>query len=201
VIDEGVEPFDYRGQSFVATKDQIVFMNAGEVHAHDQRSRSSDSHRTVCTGCTQTITNRKEHMKKLIIAALALVAALLPLHGFAQSKAHRVLFAITSSNQSDWQMTLGNISNLKKGLAPETVEVEVVAYGPGIAMVKKDSVVSDEMQTLEKEGVAFVGCENSMRRMQLTKADLVPGVGTVPSGIVEVVKKQEAGWSYVKAGQ
>lgn len=140
-------------------------------------------------------------MKKFAIALLAFAAALMPLQGLSQSRTHRVVFAITSPNQPDWQLTLGNIGNLKKGFAGEPVEVEVVAYGPGIAMVKKESAVSEGIEALEKDGVTFVACENSMRRMQLTKADLIPGVGTVPSGVVEVVKKQEAGWSYIKAGQ
>jgi hypothetical protein len=39
-----------------------------------------------------------------------------------------------------------------------------------------------------------------MRMRKVTKADLLDGVGTVPAGVVEIVKKQEAGWIYVKAG-
>jgi Uncharacterized conserved protein len=120
---------------------------------------------------------------------------------FAQSAKHHVLFAMTSPSDKDWMLTAGNIHNLLRGFSPESVEIEVVSYGPGVAMVKKDSAAAAEIQELEKDGVVFVACENSMRHMQLTKADLIPGVGTVPSGIVEVVKKEEAGWSYVKAGQ
>jgi intracellular sulfur oxidation DsrE/DsrF family protein len=40
-----------------------------------------------------------------------------------------------------------------------------------------------------------------MRARKVTKADLLDNMGTVPSGVVEVVKKQEAGWTYVKAGR
>lgn len=130
-----------------------------------------------------------------------LFVLLLPAMLLAQSGKHHVLFAMTSPNSPDWTLTMGNIRNLVNGLKPESVDVEVVSYGPGIAMVKKDSSAAEDIQKLEKEGVSFVACENSMRRMQMSKADLVPGVGTVPSGIVEVVKKEEAGWSYVKAGQ
>lgn len=140
-------------------------------------------------------------MKTFAVAILTVIALLLPLQAFSQSKAHHVLFAITSPNQPDWQLTIQNIGNLKKALTGDTVEVEVVAYGPGIAMVRKDSAVSGDIQELEKDGVVFLACENSMRHMQITKADLALGVGTVASGIAEIVKKQEAGWSYIKAGQ
>ncbi len=40
-----------------------------------------------------------------------------------------------------------------------------------------------------------------MRAHNLTQADLVPGAEIVPAGIAEVVRKQEAGWTYIKAGR
>jgi intracellular sulfur oxidation DsrE/DsrF family protein len=40
-----------------------------------------------------------------------------------------------------------------------------------------------------------------MRAQHVTVADLLEGVGTVPAGIVEVVTKQEQGWTYIKAGR
>ncbi len=119
----------------------------------------------------------------------------------AQSKVHRVLFAVTSADEADWRLTMGNIRNLIAGMAPEAVEVEVVAYGPGLALVRKPSSVDAEIQALQTKHVRFVACENSMHMQHVTAADLVDGVGSVPSGIIEVVKKQEQGWSYIKAGR
>lgn len=153
--------------------------------------------------------------KKLCAAALVLVAAFTSTAARGQSpatapaatakpsgaKAHRVLFALTSGEEPDWHMTLGNIGNLLKGLGPDAVDVEVVAYGPGVSMVRKGSAVDAGIQELEAKHVRFVACENSMRMQHITAADLAQGVGTVPSGIVEVVTRQEQGWTYVKAGR
>lgn len=140
-------------------------------------------------------------MRRLLLAVLTIATLTGSISASAQSKAHHVIFAVTSPSDKDWQLTLGNIRNLIHGFAPDAVEIEVVAYGPGIAMVRKSSSVGAEIDALEKTSVQFVACENSMKRMQITKADLHDGVGTVPSGIVEVVKRQEQGWSYIKAGQ
>ena len=49
-------------------------------------------------------------------------------------------------------------------------------------------------------GVAFVGCENTMTRKNMTKDQLVPFALTVDSGVAEVIRKQEQGWSYIKSG-
>jgi intracellular sulfur oxidation DsrE/DsrF family protein len=114
---------------------------------------------------------------------------------------HRVVFAVSSGDAGDWGMALGNIRNLRAGLKPEPVQVEVVAFGGGIAMVKKGSSVEKEIEALEAEGVVFLACENSMRHNDLTLADLVAGMGSTPAGIVEIVRRQEQGWSYIKAGR
>ena len=132
-----------------------------------------------------------------IALAFGAVLAILPMQ--AQTKAHRVLFAMTSSDQGDWQLTINNIRNLITGMAPESVEV--VAYGPGIAFLKKDSVDAAEMQKLESSHVHFIACGNAMQKQHLEASDLVAGSEVVPAGIAEVVKKQEQGWSYIKAGR
>jgi len=119
----------------------------------------------------------------------------------AQTKTHRVLFALTSGDEVDWKLMLGNIRNLLSGVAPDAIEVEVVSFGPGIAFIQKGSSVEAEITALQEKHVQFMACENSMRMRKLTIADLVVGAHPVPSGIVEVVTKQEQGWTYIKAGR
>ena len=56
------------------------------------------------------------------------------------------------------------------------------------------------MRKLADGGVAFVACENTMRKKKITKEQLLPFVTTVDSGVAEVVRKQEQGWSYIRSG-
>lgn len=120
----------------------------------------------------------------------------------ANGKAHHIVFAVTSNDPIDWNMTLGNIRNLVAQLKPDSVEVEVVAYAQGLSLVKNGSVVAAEIATLqEKSGVKFVACQNAMRFQHVEAKDLLPGVGQVPAGIIEVVLKQEQGWAYIKGGR
>ncbi len=58
----------------------------------------------------------------------------------------------------------------------------------------------DRLRGLHSEGVRFVVCANTMRQQRVTREMLVPFVEVVDSGIAELVRKQEAGWAYVKAG-
>jgi intracellular sulfur oxidation DsrE/DsrF family protein len=119
----------------------------------------------------------------------------------ASGKTHKIVFAVTSGDEADWNLSLGNIRNLLAGLKPDAVEVEVVAFGGGIVLVKSDSSVAADIAKLQADGVKFVACQNSMRARHLELKDLLPGVTPVPSGIVEVVTKQEQGWVYIKGGR
>ncbi len=135
---------------------------------------------------------------------LAILLAFLVGHanaGFAQTKAHHIVFAVTSGDEADWRLGLGNIRNLLAGEPTDSTEIEVVAFGPGLNMVRKASVVASDIQALEAKHVRFVACENSMKMQHVTLEDLVEGIQSVPSGIVEVVTKQEQGWTYIKAGR
>ena len=124
-----------------------------------------------------------------VALALGIIACVLPMQ--AQTEAHHVVFALTSPEEADWQLTLNNVRNLESGLAPEAVEVEIVAYGPGTAFLKKDGPDAAEIQKLEGVHVHVVACGNAMKQ-HLEAADLVAGVDVVPAGVVEVVRKQES---------
>jgi intracellular sulfur oxidation DsrE/DsrF family protein len=93
---------------------------------------------------------------------------------------------------------LKNVTNILKD-APDTL-VEVVCHGAGIGLVEKARTDHAEaVEAVIKKGVKFVACENTMRSKSIKKEDLLPGVGTVPSGAVEVVRKQQKdGYAYFK---
>jgi len=60
--------------------------------------------------------------------------------------------------------------------------------------------VRERMTQSAEKGVVFAACENTMKRRGVSKEALVSFAHTVDSGVAEVVRKQEAGWSYVRAG-
>jgi intracellular sulfur oxidation DsrE/DsrF family protein len=141
-------------------------------------------------------------MKKRSLLLLAACLVFCFSHaGFAQGKTHKVVFAVTSGDEADWKMTMGNIRNLISGLKPDTTEVEVVAYSQGLNLVKQGSTLATDIAALQELHVRFVACQNSMRMQHVELKDLLAGVEPVPSGIIEVVTKQEQGWAYIKGGR
>ena len=148
--------------------------------------------------------NERECMKLRSTFYLLLLGCILlaiPEPGFGQSKPHRIVISVTSSDEADWKLALGNIRNAIAGYAPDSPEIEVVVFGPGLKLVVNPSTLDPEIQALEAKHVRFVACQNTMRFEHLALTDLVKGFQSVPSGIIEVVSKQEEGWSYIKGGR
>ena len=48
--------------------------------------------------------------------------------------------------------------------------------------------------------MVFAACQNSMRVQKVTTEDLLAFATQVDSGVSEIIRKQEADWSYVRAG-
>ena len=134
------------------------------------------------------------------LGASATLAACLPLHALAQAQPaqNRALFQVTDNDPARWTMILNNIQNLREGVGSESVDIELVAYGPGIVMLKADSSVRERIDAALKSGVSVNACQNTMRNMKLTAADMLPAIGYVPSGVVEAMKKQQQGWAYIR---
>jgi intracellular sulfur oxidation DsrE/DsrF family protein len=117
----------------------------------------------------------------------------------AETHKERAIFAVSDADPQKWNLTLGNISNAIEGLGADSADIELVVYGPGIAMLKKDSVVAARLAGALKAGVRIAACQNSMRGFELQAADLVPGVTPVPSGVVELIRRQHSGYAYVRS--
>jgi intracellular sulfur oxidation DsrE/DsrF family protein len=96
------------------------------------------------------------------------------------------------------QRGLNNARNLQAEFGAANVQIEIVAYGPGIGMLKHDSGVGKRVGDAVASGVRVAACENTMRGQKLAKADMLNGVGYVPAGVVEITQKQQHGWTYLR---
>lgn len=136
-----------------------------------------------------------------VLAALLLAAAALsPFAAQADDsgKKHRVVFHVTDPEAWKWNQALNNAGNLQKNLGKDKVQIEIVVNGPGLNMMKFDSEVGARMEAAIKNGVELLACGATMKAAKVEKKDLYPGVKVVPGGVVEIMEKQEQGWTYIK---
>lgn len=114
------------------------------------------------------------------------------------AKKHHVIFHVTDSDPVKWNQALNNAGNLQRALGKDNVEIEIVANGPGLDMMKFESAVANRMKDAMGNGVSILACGATMKGANLTEKDLFPGVKVVPGGVVQIMLRQEAGWTYIK---
>ncbi|HEX7440357.1 MAG TPA: DsrE family protein [Caldimonas sp.] len=136
--------------------------------------------------------------RRFLVAAAAI--CLLPWTAPAQEAAKkiRVVVQVSDADPVRWNLVLNNVQNLQDDLGAANVVVEIVAYGPGIGMLKLDAVSNSRVSEAIKAGVQVTACENTMRNQKLERADMHPSVGYVAAGVVEIIRRQQEGWAYLR---
>jgi uncharacterized protein len=131
--------------------------------------------------------------------AMSLVAGLMPAHAQQPVAAKsKVVLQVSDGDSAKWNLALNNARNLQTDLGAANVDIEIVAYGPGIGMLKADSVVGNRVDEALTSGVKVVACENTMRGQKLTKPDMLKGIDYASAGVVEIMQKQQQGWAYIR---
>jgi intracellular sulfur oxidation DsrE/DsrF family protein len=136
----------------------------------------------------------------LAIAVLLLVAPVAPglAAGPATPAQNRVVMQVSDNDPAKWNLALNNARNLQADLGAGNVEIEIIAYGPGIGMLKAESAVGNRIADALHAGVKVAACENTMRGQKLTKDDMLDGIGYVAAGVVEIMQRQQQGWAYLR---
>jgi uncharacterized protein len=140
--------------------------------------------------------------RRAVIALLA-GAAFAPLAAVAQHKAnghehYKVVVQVSDADPAKWNLALNNARNIQQDLGNGNVEIEIVAYGPGLAMLKSDSKVANRLADALDNSISLLACENTMRNTKVTKEQMYSGIGYVAAGVVHIIQRQREGWAYIR---
>lgn len=124
----------------------------------------------------------------------------------AEQKVHRLAIQVDVNDPAVMNLALNNAANAVRYYSGrgEEVSVNIVAYGPGLHMLREDtSPVKARVESFHESmpNITFSACNNTKRGMEKRegkKITLVPAATVVPSGVVRLVELQEQGWSYVR---
>jgi hypothetical protein len=130
----------------------------------------------------------------VLAAAVLLITLPVAQAGGKQS----VIMQISENDPLVWNLALNIAKNLPQELGKDNVEVEIVAFGPGLAMFKAESEVNKRLTEAAQAGVALRACGRTMKAQKLAQTDLHRGVGVVPGGVVEIIAKTRDGWTYLR---
>jgi len=133
----------------------------------------------------------------IVLAALPALVA--PSAALAQQPAKsKVVFQVSDNDPAKWNLALNNARNVQTDLGKENVQIEIVAYGPGLGMLKSDSKVAGRLAEALDASVGLLACENTMDNTKTTKADMYAGIAYVQAGVTHLMKRQREGWAYIR---
>ena len=142
------------------------------------------------------------HLATAALLSLALVSSCL-----ADGKPHHVAIQVDQNDPQVMNMVLNNATNVIEYYRGrnEEVSVDIVAYGPGLHMLRTDtSPVQDRIKQLKAMApgkIQFSACNNTKQNMEKAEGkavSIVSDASIVPSGVVHLMDLQEQGWSYVR---
>ena len=148
------------------------------------------------------------HRRALV--GLALVAAFAAPAAFAAGVKHRLVVQIDTADPATMGLALNNVENAAKMLTADGGDVtfDIVAFGPGLNMLRADKAppqIKDRIARLKESifpaTVQFSACNNTKTNMEKAEGHpitLVSQAKLVPAGVVHIMQREEAGWSYIR---
>ncbi len=112
----------------------------------------------------------------------------------------KVVFHVDWDEEKRLVMALNNMANLLKEVPAEECDIRLVANGASVLLFRRlpAPVYAAQLEELGRKGVRFLVCSNSLRNSGILPEDLLGPCEMVKAGIVELVRLQAEGFSYVK---
>ena len=126
----------------------------------------------------------------------------------ADGKPHHIAIQVDQNDPQVMNLALNNVNAIIETYRArnEDVDIDVVAYGPGLHMLRADtSPVQERIKRLKDMvfpgKIQFSACNNTKQGMEKAEGHAISVVSDatiVPSGVVHLMELQEQGWSYVR---
>lgn len=145
----------------------------------------------------------KKLAKAFALSAL-LVSAFIGSQAIAADKSMadtKIVLQISDPNPFKQTLVLNVANNLIKHYGRDLVDIEIVAFGPGLRLLFKDNANKGRISGLAGNGVKFSACANTTRNMGKKLGSppaLNPNAVTVSAGVVRIVDLVGKGYILVK---
>lgn len=115
--------------------------------------------------------------------------------------ARKVVVQVSVDYPERWNLALNNVGALQRFFGNDKVQIVLVAFGPGLRMLFKDSPAAARIAELDAAGVEFDACNNTLQGMAKAMGhvpELLPAAVIVPAGVVRIMQLEGAGFAYIR---
>jgi uncharacterized protein len=114
---------------------------------------------------------------------------------------HRLVLQISDASDAKQQLILSNAVNVLKAFGPDKVAIEIVAFGPGIELLRDDNPNAARIASLTQQGVRFDACVITIETVERDtgkRFPLNPVARRVDAGVPQIMLLAEHGYVVVR---
>jgi intracellular sulfur oxidation DsrE/DsrF family protein len=144
-------------------------------------------------------------MNRVVKSFLVLIlGAMLTFTSVVNADSHtknKIVIQVSTNDPVTQKIALNNAVNMQKMYGIDNIDIEVVAYGPGLGLLTKKSSQASRVTSLAMQDITFSACGNTMKKVEKKTGNmpkLLEGVGQVTAGVARIMELQQNGYAYIR---
>jgi intracellular sulfur oxidation DsrE/DsrF family protein len=114
---------------------------------------------------------------------------------------HHLVLQLSDDDTKKQALVISVAYNLLKFYGPDRIAIEVVTFGPGIALLRADNPNRKLVDSLVAQGVRFDVCMNTVETIEREtgqRVPLNPKAQPVEAGVAQILALTEKGYTLVR---
>ena len=114
---------------------------------------------------------------------------------------NKIVIQVSTDDPRTQKIALNNAVNMQKMYGIDNIDIEIVAYGPGLGLLTKKSSQAERVTSLAMQEITFSACGNTMKLVEKKSGKmpvLLEGVGQVTAGVARIMELQQQGYAYIR---
>ena len=114
---------------------------------------------------------------------------------------NKIVIQVSTDDPRTQKIALNNAVNLQKLYGIDNIQIEIVAFGPGLGLMTTKSGQASRVTSLAMQDIIFSACGNTMKKVAKKTGEmpeLLEGVGQVTGGVARIMELQQQGYAYIR---
>lgn len=140
-------------------------------------------------------------VKSFLVLAMAAMLAFSAVVSADSHTKNKIVIQVSTDDPRTQKIALNNAVNMQKLYGIDNIQIEIVAYGPGLGLLTKKSTQASRVTSLAMQDITFSACGNTMKKVAEKSGkmpELLEGVGQVTAGVARIMELQQQGYAYIR---
>lgn len=140
-------------------------------------------------------------VKSFLVLAMAAMLAFPAVVSADSHTKNKIVIQVSTDDPRTQKIALNNAVNMQKLYGIDNIQIEIVAYGPGLGLLTKKSSQASRVTSLAMQDITFSACGNTMKKVAEKSGkmpELLEGVGQVTAGVARIMELQQQGYAYIR---